>query len=65
MKRLTDYDKLECAEYTLDILERALTEHGVYKTETRDWLCTARDECAKQRAQYLESEDRADPGGEL
>ena len=55
MRKLTEYEKLECAEYTLNILEDALTNHGAYDGETGDWLFRAKAEVRKKLGQYLDN----------
>ena len=53
MRKLTEYEKLEATEYTLDILEDALTNHGAYESKTGDWLRRAKDEVSKRLSMYL------------
>lgn len=55
MKRLTEHEKLECAEYVLDILEDALIWHGEYEGKTGDWLVRAKEKVRLRLGQYLDN----------
>ena len=65
--KLTDHDKLEIAQYTVDLLMTALTNHGPYNdthTQLVEWLNHADGECIMRLGQYIGSERRV-LGGEL
>lgn len=64
MRRLTELDKLECAEYFLDILKKALNRDGPFSTAHGLWMERAGQDMDKIRGQYLENVHRT-PGGEL
>ena len=57
MRKLTDLDKLECAEYVLGILKDALKKTPVVNEEftidAGELLCIAKDEMDRRRGQYL------------
>ena len=75
MKRMSEIDKLECAEYVLDLLESKLAKAdsgklakagsgNVYPSERGAWLQRCKDECIMRLGQYMRHDFQA-PGGEL
>ncbi len=61
--KLTELDKIECAEYVLDLIGTKLSssEHDL---DTDAWVQRCKDECIMRRGQYLTSVHRT-MGGEL
>lgn len=57
MKRLTSFEKIECAEYVLNILEDALPSHTPPDNETFELIKQAKEEVAKRRSQYLDNRE--------
>lgn len=57
-KVMTELDKLECVEYTIDLLHKALTQHGAFDGRTGDWIDRCKAECIIRRGQYLKSRER-------
>lgn len=63
MKRLTELEKLECAEYVLDLLKSKL-ELSEFELAAEHWIERCKDECTMRLGKYMRHEFRA-PGGEL
>ena len=59
MKHLTEYDKLECTEHTLEILEDALrrapTRDGDFDEDVRSVLDVAKEAVRLRMGRYLDN----------
>ncbi len=63
---MTFFEKLECVEYVLDLLESKLAtdDNGeVDPSERGSWIQRCKDECIMRRGDYLTSEYRLMGGG--
>lgn len=56
--KLTDHEKIEIAEYVVELLTTALTEHGPYNGDVGEWMIHAQNECAMRLDSYLKSYNR-------
>ena len=63
MRKLTDLDKLECAEYVLDLLGSKL-ERSEFEVTGEAWIERCKDECIMRRGQYLVVDEPIAPSGE-
>ncbi len=57
MKRLTELDKLDVAEYVLDLLGSKL-QLSEFELAAEHWIDRCKNECIMRRGQYLESTAR-------
>ena len=59
--KLTELDKIECAEYVLDLISKKLTSERYTGSEhdwdTDAWVQRCKDECIIRRGQYLYSKE--------
>ena len=53
--KLTEHEKLEIAEYVVELLTTALTEHGPYDSKLGEWMRHAKGECIMRLGGYLKS----------
>jgi hypothetical protein len=52
---MTERDKLECAEYTIELLGKALKRDGPFSTAHGEWILRAKNECIMRLGQYMTS----------
>ncbi len=53
MRELTDLEKIECAEYVVDLLDSTKLGRGNEKNEHGTWMDRARATLRKRADQYL------------
>ncbi len=50
---LTELDKLECAEYTLNLLDDALKRDGPFSTAHGEWIRRGKEEVQRRLSEYI------------
>jgi hypothetical protein len=51
-RQLTELDKLECAEYVLELLGKKL-QHGEFDMPAGNWIQRCKDECIMRLGEYI------------
>ena len=57
MRHLTSYEKIEVAEYVLEVLDQTKAGSGNHENEHGSWIERARDLLKKRAAQFLKTSD--------
>ena len=52
-RHLTELEKIECAEYVIDLLDKTKAKSGNQSNEHTRWMARARDLLKKRASQYL------------
>jgi hypothetical protein len=54
---LTELDRLECAEYTLKILDDTLKNDGPFSTAHGEWIRRAKEKVKDRLSEYIGREE--------